>query len=126
MHPLLQARDGRAEPLAGKRLHHVVDRALLERRDRVFVVGGHEDDVTLAARASGDFEPAHAGHLDVEEQHVGHLIGERRDGGGAILRFRTNRELGPQLAEQLLELAAQQRLVFSDDRRRRVHGAISA
>src|SRR6185436_17653873 len=42
-------------------------------------------------------------------------------GRKAVPGFRTNRKLGPQLGEKLFELAAQQRLVFSDDRRQRVH-----
>ncbi len=51
-HPGLQTLDRLREPLAVRRLEHVVDRALLEGLDRVLVVGGDEDDLAaLSSRA---------------------------------------------------------------------------
>ena len=44
-----------------KRLHHVVDRALLERSHRVLVVGGHEDHVAAAAGRRATSRPVMPG-----------------------------------------------------------------
>ena len=97
---LLEPRDRRREARRGERLHHVVDRALLESRDRVLVVGGDEGDVALAARLLRDFEPGQAGHLDVEEQDVRRVHGERPQRLDAVLGLGADDELRPELRER--------------------------
>ena len=65
------------------------------------------------------------GHLDVEEEDRGRELvhGARRR--GAVGGFRDDVELGPLGREHLAELAAQDLLVFSDDRRRQRSYGIS-
>ena len=67
----LEPRDGRRKPRRREWFHHVVDRALLEGRDRMLVVGGDEYDVAPATGLLSDFEAVQARHLDVEEHDVG-------------------------------------------------------
>jgi hypothetical protein len=64
------ARDGGCEPCCTERLHHIVDGALLERRDRVLVVRGHEHDVAATAGGLRHLEARQPRHLDVEEHHL--------------------------------------------------------
>ena len=52
----LSARDDLGDALRRRRLQHVVDRAFVERRDRVLVVGGDEDDVAGAGELARDLE----------------------------------------------------------------------
>ena len=59
------------QPLRLGRLQHVVDRALLERADRVLVVRGDEDDVGAAGERPRRLDAVHPGHADVEKDDVG-------------------------------------------------------
>ena len=64
---------GLGEALLAHRLEDVVDRAQLEGRDGVLLMGGHEDDRRRRPEAREHLrqvEPGQAGHLDVEEDRV--------------------------------------------------------
>ena len=69
-----------AEPFAVERLQQVVERADLERPQRVLIVGGDEDDErhALGPDRLDDFEPVHLRHLDVEEHQIRRVIHDRR------------------------------------------------
>jgi hypothetical protein len=58
------------ETLALDRLQQIVDRRRLERLERVDVVGGDEHDQRARRQTLQQFEPVHAGHVDVEEEHL--------------------------------------------------------
>ena len=113
----LQASDDLREPLRRDRLQQVVDRAFLERRDRILVVRGDEHDVGAVADRTRDLEAGHAGHADVEERDVGRPRIERGDGIAAVASLDRDRKLRPGFGEAALQLLAQQRLVFGDQRR---------
>ena len=118
----LEPRDGRRKPRRREWFHHVVDRALLEGRHRMLVVGGDEYHVAPAIGLLSDFEAVQAGHLDVEEHDVGRQPLDGMQGFDAIAGFGGDDQVRPQRRQCLLELGAQHRLVFSDDcGRRRVH-----
>ena len=69
-----------AEPLAVERLQQVVERAHLERPQRVLIVRGDEDHErhALAADRLDHLEPVHLRHLDVEEHQIRRVIHDRR------------------------------------------------
>ena len=109
----LQPRNGRREARRRKRLHHVVDRALLERGDRILVVGGDEHDVASLPTCAPLRGPT-ARHLDVEKQDVGLMCLEGAQRFDSV--FRLGAISSPATALRAIpELAAQQRLVFGDD-----------
>ena len=122
---LLEPRHGLGEARRRERLHHVVDRALVEGGHRVGVVRGHERDVAAAVDLLRDLEAAHAGHLDVEEQHVGPVLLDRVQRGDTFLGLRADRQFRPQRGQFALQLRTQNRLVFGDHRLRRGHPGIS-
>ena len=74
------------EALAVERLEQVVERADLERLERVLIVRGDEDDERhpLAADRLDDLEAVHLRHLDVEEHEVRRVIVDRGDGFLAV------------------------------------------
>ena len=74
------------EALAVERLEQVVERADLERAQRVLIVGGHEDHERHALAADGfdHLEAVHLRHLHVEEHEIRLVIDDRRDGFFAV------------------------------------------
>jgi hypothetical protein len=115
----LEALDGAGESVRLHRLEDVVERLLLERGDREFVVGGDEDDPRPPLDALGHLEARQARHLDVEEGEVGlegsDLLG-RLD---AVAGDRDDLERRPGLREQLAQVCREVRLVVGDERRGR-------
>ena len=95
----LEPRDDLGDPFGHRRLQQVVDRAFVERRDRVVVVSGDEHDVAAARELAGDVEAGEHRHPDVEEGDVGALFGGERERLLAVARFADDFELGPRLRE---------------------------
>ena len=108
------------EALVGGGLEDVVHGAGLESLDRVLVVRRDEHHVAAARDVARHFHAGHLGHLDVEEHEVRHAVLERFEGRGAVFHGSDDLQLGPELAQLALELGAQDRFVFGDDRGR--HG----
>jgi hypothetical protein len=71
--------DGRRQAIRLHRLEEVVDGTGLECLHRVLVVGGDEDDVTLAADQRCDIESAATRHANVEECHLRRVHVEGRE-----------------------------------------------
>ncbi len=106
---------GLRQPLRLDWLEQVIKRALLERRDGVFVVGRDEDDLTRPGRQrddlGGSLQPRHARHPDVQEDHIGTQRLGSFQGFLAIPGFAADLEFGPDFGQPALELFAQQPFV---------------
>ncbi len=107
---------GLAEPIGSDRLEHVVDRAQLERRDGVLLVGGHEDHprrLLEPRQHLGEVEAGETGHLDVEEHRVdlGLLQHAQRLGRGVAPLDRGDAGV---LAEEEDQLVERRALVVDD------------
>src|SRR5581483_2752399 len=78
-----QPSDGLAESFDADRLEHVVDRAQVERLDRMLGVCGHEDDrrrFLELADHTGQVHAAQAGHRDVQEDDVDLFLAQQPEG----------------------------------------------
>ena len=121
---LAGAVEGLGEPLPAYRLQEVVDRPHLERRHRVAVVGGDEDDVGDVPNPLEDVEAGALGHLHVEQAQIGRgLVDQldRRLGVGGLAR---ELEVGMRLEQPLHPVAG--RLLVVDDDAAVAHDALSA
>jgi hypothetical protein len=69
---------------------------LLERAQRIAIVGGHEDHDRhrVGPELSEDFEAVHFGHLDIEEQHIRLLLAHALDGFCAVAAVRNDDKIG--------------------------------
>jgi hypothetical protein len=121
LRPLAQAvpnpLDHERESLIAERLQQIVERMLLERLERVLVVGGDEDDQRrrVAVEMSDDVEPVHFRHLHVEKQHIGLLRVDDVDGLRAGRARGRDNEIGFARDEQF-ERLPRKRLVVDNDR----------
>ena len=99
------------------RLQHVVDRALVERRHRVLVVGGDEDDVAAPRQRARDVEPATSPASGCRGTRRPARAAPASSSASAPLRgLGDDLEFGPRLGQARLQLRAQQRLVVGDQR----------
>ena len=116
--PCLEPGHDLGHALGGGRLQQVVDGALVERRDRVLVVGGDEHDVAGAGQLARDLEAGAHRHPDVEKRDVGVVHARQHQRFVAVGRLGDDLELGPRLGEARAQLRPQQRLVLGDQRGR--------
>ena len=122
--PLPRPLERLREPLPAHRLQQVVDRAHVERRDGIAVVGRDEDDVRDVARSLQDVEARALGHLHVEEAEIGRGLVDQPDRGFRIGGLA--RELEVRVCvEQLLHPLARRPLVVDDDAAV-LHASVSA
>ena len=115
LEPRAQALAGQRQPLRVRRLQQIVDRALLEGADRVFVVGGDEDHMDLAGQRPGRLDAVHPGHADVEKDDVGFQALHHGDRLAAIAGLADDQELGPGFLQAVDDLFAHQALIVGDD-----------
>ena len=113
---LLEPLDHLFDAIGRHRLQHIIDRPLLERGDRVLVVGRDEYDMAGPCKRFGDFDTGLHRHADVEEGDIRLELARKRQRLLAILGFGHDSELRPGLRESSAELRAQHRLVFGDKR----------
>jgi hypothetical protein len=82
--------EGGEEPARAERLEQVVDGLELERRDRVVIEGGREDDGgddLELSQSRHDLDARGLRHLDVQEDHVGAEAPDRLDRGWPVMRL---------------------------------------
>ena len=97
-----------ASRLGPHRLHQVVGGVQLEGVDRMFVVGGDEDDLRPIGESGqhpGQLDAVQARHLDVAEDHVGRLLGQQFQRGSRAAG-RPHRPDSPILLQQIGQLQA--------------------
>ena len=94
------ARHGRLEARIVEGLEQVVDRAHLERLERVVVVGGDEHDQRqrLRVERARQCHAGHRVHLDVEEQQLRRLAPDRLEGRARVAVLPDHVEVGLALA----------------------------
>ena len=91
-----------AEAIAVERLQQIVERAHLERPERVLVVSRDEDDHAASSRRRSplnDLEAVGAGHLDVEEDEIGLKLLDGGDGFEAVAALAEELDAPPRSAE---------------------------
>jgi hypothetical protein len=128
-HPGLQPREHALargqQAFVGHRLEQVIDRAALERIDRVLVVGGDEHHLgarTERLQRAGDIDTGDAGHADVEEGQVRPQRFQHLQRGGTILALGDDAQFRPQPLQLRDQRLAQQRFVLGDQGIK-LHGA---
>jgi hypothetical protein len=104
------------EAAAAERLEQVVERPGLECRDRVPIVRRREDHRGLVRDARENLEPRQARHHDVEEDQVGLELVDRPHGVHAVAD-RGDESDPRNLAQQIAQPPARERLVVGDQRR---------
>ena len=121
--PLLQPVDQLGDPLGGDRLQHIIDRAVLEGADGVFVVGGDEDHVRLAGERLRRLDAVHPRHADIEKDDVGLEAPHHGDCLAAIAGLTHNQEFGPGFLQAVNNLFAHQAFIVRNDGRGGGQGA---
>src|SRR5262249_41074523 len=115
---------GLLEALGAERLQQVVERAQLERGDRVAIVGRGEDDERPVTDLLEDLEPGHSRHLDVEEEEVGLELVDGAHGLFPVRGLADALEPGD-LGGQLAEAPPRDGFVVGDDGRDLPHETAS-
>ena len=77
---------------------------MLERVDRVLVVGGDEHDVTRVTNHARRLDAGHARHPNVEKRKIRMMVVDGCDRFFAVLRFRHNLQVRPDFGETRAQL----------------------
>ena len=117
LEPRAQALAGQRHPLRvrRRRLQQIIDRAVLESADRVLVVGGDENHMSLAGERLGRLDTVHPGHADIEKDDVGFQALHEGYCLAAIAGLTNDHKLGPRLLEARNDLVAHQAFIVGND-----------
>ena len=117
--PLAQTLRRLQEALAAERLDEVIERADLERRHGILVVGGGEHHFRRVPHRLQHPQPRHLRQLHVEEHQIRLQAIDHLDGGAAVGRLARD-PYPADAAEVFAQVAARLGLVLDQDRRHEV------